>query len=66
MDRLYEVSEILEKKQAHLEKKVEDELKIIKDNGTKNKRVSLAALRRKKRLEQDLAKIDGECVFSMI
>ena len=58
--RLHEVSELLNKKQNFLEKKVDDELDIIKKNGTKNKRVSMAALKRKKRYEEQLAKIDGK------
>lgn len=58
--RLHEVSELLNKKQNFLEKKVEDELDIIRKNGTKNKRVSMAALKRKKRYEEQLAKIDGK------
>ena len=58
--RLHEVKEILDKKQAYIEKKVDEELAIIKANGTKNKRVALAALKRKKRLEKQLEQIDGE------
>ena len=66
-DRLFEVEEILNKKQAYIEKKVEEEIAIIKTNGTKNKRVSLAALKRKKRLEKQLEQIDGKsCDISFI
>lgn len=54
------MEEILAKKQAYIEKKVEEEIAIIKTNGTKNKRVSLAALKRKKRLDKQLEQIDGE------
>jgi charged multivesicular body protein 4 len=57
---LFEVEEIMNKKQAFLEKKIEDELGIIKANGTKNKRMALAALKRKKRLEKQLEQIDGQ------
>ena len=53
------MEEILNKKQAYIEKKVDEELTIIKANGTKNKRVALAALKRKKRLEKQLEQIDG-------
>jgi len=60
--RLFEVEEILNKKQAYIEKKVEEEIAIIKTNGTKNKRLSLAALKRKKRLEKQLEQIDGEFI----
>lgn len=54
------MEEILNKKQAYIEKKVEEEISTIKANGTKNKRVALAALKRKKRLEKQLEQIDGE------
>lgn len=53
------MEEVLNKKQTYLEKRVEEQLKIIKENGTKNKRVALAALRKKKQLESQLEKIDG-------
>jgi len=59
IQKLLEVEEILNKKQAYIEKKVEEELATIKANGTKNKRVALAALKRKKRLEKQLEQIDG-------
>ena len=50
---------MLNKKQEFLEKKIENELEIIKKNGMKNKKVSMAALKRKKRLEAQLQQIDG-------
>lgn len=50
---------MLEKKQEYLEKKIVSELGIARKNGTKNKRVALAALKRKKRYEQQLQQIDG-------
>ena len=65
VNRLSEIEEILNKKQAYIEKKVEEEVAIIKANGTKNKRVSLAALKRKKRLEKQLEQIEGKSVFVM-
>ncbi len=55
-----EVEEMLRKKQDYLEKKQTEELDIIKKNGTKNKRVSLQALKRKKRLDKQLEQIDGK------
>ncbi len=58
-NRLRGVEEMLIKKQEYLEKKIESEVEIIRKNGTKNKRVSLQALKRKKRLESQLAQIDG-------
>ncbi|XP_006815440.1 charged multivesicular body protein 4c-like [Saccoglossus kowalevskii] len=57
--KLRETEEMLGKKQEHLEKKIDQELRIAKTNGTKNKRVALAALKRKKRLEKQLQQIDG-------
>ncbi|XP_018496012.2 LOW QUALITY PROTEIN: charged multivesicular body protein 4c [Galendromus occidentalis] len=59
IQRLREVEEMLGKKQEFLERKVDNEIEIAKKNGTKNKRVALAALKRKKRYEQQLKQIDG-------
>lgn len=59
IQRLREVEEMLMKKSDFLEKKIEHELNIAKKNGTKNKRVALQALKRKKRLEKQLQQIDG-------
>jgi charged multivesicular body protein 4 len=50
---------MLQKKSDFLEKKIEQELSIARKNGTKNKRVALAALKRKKRYEKQLQQIDG-------
>ncbi|XP_034718084.1 charged multivesicular body protein 4c [Etheostoma cragini] len=57
--KLRETEEMLTKKQDYLEKRIEQELMIAKKNGTKNKRAALQALKRKKRLEQQLTQIDG-------
>lgn len=59
LHKLRETEEMLTKKQDFLEKKIEQELMIAKKNGTKNKRVALMALKKKKRLEQQLTQIDG-------
>jgi len=59
IQKLREVEEMLHKKQEYLEKKQNEEVDIIKKNGTKNKRVSLQALKRKKRLDKQLEQIDG-------
>ncbi|GBL89832.1 Charged multivesicular body protein 4b [Araneus ventricosus] len=59
IQRLREVEEMLMKKQEFLERKVEQELQTAKKNGTKNKRVALQALKRKKRYEKQLTQIDG-------
>lgn len=59
IQRLRETEEMLQKKSDFLEKKVSQELQIAKKNGTKNKRVALQALKRKKRYEKQLQQIDG-------
>ena len=50
---------MLQKKQDYLEKQIEEQTEIIKRNGTKNKRAAMQALKRRKRLEQQLAQNDG-------
>lgn len=57
--RLRQSEEMLMKKQEYLEKQIEDQLAIIRQNGTKNQRVSMQALKRKKRLDQQLSQNDG-------
>ncbi|KAG7462211.1 charged multivesicular body protein 4c-like [Solea senegalensis] len=57
--KLRETEEMLTKKQDYLEKRIEQELMVAKKHGTKNKRAALQALKRKKRLEQQLTQIDG-------
>ncbi|MCL4158103.1 UNVERIFIED_CONTAM: hypothetical protein GTU68_061229 [Idotea baltica] len=59
IQKLRDTEEMLLKKQDFLERKIEQELKIAKQNGTKNKRVALQALKRKKRFEKQLQQIDG-------
>lgn len=59
IQKLRETEEMLIKKQDFLEKKIQDELKTARQNGTKNKRVALGALKRKKRYEKQLQQIDG-------
>ncbi|XP_041375270.1 charged multivesicular body protein 4c-like [Gigantopelta aegis] len=59
IQRLREVEEMLIKKSDFLEKKIQSEIATAKKNGTKNKRVALQALKRKKRLEKQLQQIDG-------
>lgn len=66
IQKLRDVEEMLTKKQEFLEKKRDEELLIIKKNGTKNKRVSLQALKRKKRIEKQLEQIDGLFVFLVL
>ncbi|XP_068604060.1 charged multivesicular body protein 4c [Brachionichthys hirsutus] len=59
INKLRETEEMLTKKQDFLEKRIDQEILIAKKNGTKNKRLSLQALKRKKRFEQQLTQIDG-------
>ncbi|GJJ07595.1 hypothetical protein Clacol_001798 [Clathrus columnatus] len=51
---------MLEKKEDHLKKKIDDETKTAKANAVNNKSVALAALRRKKANEDQLDKISGQ------
>ncbi|KAI8448507.1 hypothetical protein BY996DRAFT_6566594 [Phakopsora pachyrhizi] len=48
---------MLEKKEDHLNKKIDDELKKAKANATTNKRAATAALRQKKLYEQELDRL---------
>jgi len=59
IQKLRETEEMLIKKQEFLEKKIDQELDTAKKNGTKNKRVAIQALKRKKRYEKQLQQIDG-------
>jgi len=59
IQKLREMEEMLYKKQEYIEKMYEFTEDVIRKNGTKNKRVSLQALKRKKRLEKQLEQIDG-------
>lgn len=57
--KLRETLDMLEKRQTFLETKAENELKTAKLNATKNKRVALMALKRKKAYETNIEKING-------
>ncbi|XP_041455686.1 charged multivesicular body protein 4b-like [Lytechinus variegatus] len=59
IQKLRATEEMLMKKQEFLEGKVAKELLIAKQNGTKNKRVAIQALKRKKKYEKQLAQVDG-------
>jgi len=59
IQKLRETEEMLMKKQDFLEKKIDQEIATARANGTKNKRVALQALKRKKRYEKQLQQIDG-------
>ncbi|KAI8919076.1 hypothetical protein PhCBS80983_g04656 [Powellomyces hirtus] len=57
--RLRESLEMLEKREKYLQTKIDTELKIAKANVSKNKRVALMALKRKKAYEEQISKIMG-------
>merc|ERR1711963_965925 len=59
IQKLRENEEMLMKKQDFLEKKVDAETATARKNAKTNKRVALAALKRKKRYEKQLQQIDG-------
>ncbi|XP_076358356.1 charged multivesicular body protein 4b-like isoform X2 [Tachypleus tridentatus] len=59
IQRLRGIEDVLIKKQDYLEKKIEQEIQTAKKNGSKNKRIALQALKRKKRYEKQLTQIDG-------
>lgn len=57
--RLRETIEMLTKREEFLEKKIEKELQIAKQNASKNKRVAMMALKRKKAYEVQVQKLSG-------
>ncbi|KAJ3370067.1 hypothetical protein AMAG_14580 [Allomyces macrogynus ATCC 38327] len=57
--RLRETLDMLEKRERYLQTKIDNELKAAKANATKNKRVALMALKRKKQYEGQIEKISG-------
>lgn len=59
IQKLRETEEMLIKKQDFLEKKIEQEIASARKHGTKNKRLALHALKRKKQYEKQLNQIDG-------
>merc|ERR1711976_168945 len=59
IQNLRETEEMLMKKQDFLEKKIDAEMVTARKNAKTNKRVALAALKRKKRYEKQLQQIDG-------
>jgi charged multivesicular body protein 4 len=56
---LRSTEDMLIKKQEFLEKKVESEIATARKNAKTNKRVAIAAIKRKKRYEKQLQQIDG-------
>ncbi|TMS33189.1 hypothetical protein L596_000956 [Steinernema carpocapsae] len=59
IQQLRETEDMLVKKQEFLEKKIDSEVATAKKHGTKNKRLALHALKRKKQFEKQLNHIDG-------
>lgn len=59
IQKLKQTEEMLEKKQEHLEKKIDAENATAKKHARTNKRLALQALKRRKRLEKQLNQIDG-------
>jgi len=59
IQKLRETEEMLVKKQGFLEHKIDDEIASARKHGTKNKRLALHALKRKKQYEKQLQHIDG-------
>ncbi|XP_060521632.1 charged multivesicular body protein 4c [Cylas formicarius] len=59
IQKLRETEEMLLKKQDFLEKKIDEYMSVARKNASKNKRVALQALKKKKRLEKNLQQIDG-------
>jgi charged multivesicular body protein 4 len=57
--QLADKEEELLKKQEHLEKQIQEQITIAKQNSTSNKRIALQALKRKKNLEKQQQHIDG-------
>lgn len=59
MQKLKQTEEMLEKKQEYLDKKYDVENAMAKKHARTNKRLALKALKRRKRAEEQLRKIDG-------
>ncbi|KAI1720139.1 snf7 domain-containing protein [Ditylenchus destructor] len=59
LQKLQETEDLLMKKQEFLEKKIATEIASARSHGTKNKRLALQALKRKKNHEKQLEHLDG-------
>ncbi|RKP25682.1 Snf7 family, partial [Syncephalis pseudoplumigaleata] len=57
--RLRETLQLLQKRENFLQTKIDNELKIARANATKNKRVALMALKRKKKYEEQIEQTTG-------
>ena len=59
ISRLRETEEMLEKKSNHIEAQINQQLKLVKQYGTKNKQQALRHLKKKKMLEKQLEQVDN-------
>ncbi|EPB71445.1 SNF7 family protein, partial [Ancylostoma ceylanicum] len=59
INNLRDIEAILVKKQEYYEEKIAAEVATAKKHGTKNQKLALAALKRKKHHETELSRIDG-------
>ncbi|KAK3750321.1 hypothetical protein RRG08_010425 [Elysia crispata] len=59
IQRLRDVEGMLNKKSEFLERKIEEQIIIAKENSKRNKRVALRALKSKRNFEKQLQQIDG-------
>lgn len=59
IQNLRQTQDLLVKKQEYLEKQIDDLLIVARKNASKNKRVAMQALKKKKRLEKTLQQVDG-------
>lgn len=59
IQKLRTTQDLLIKKQEYLEKQIDDLMLVARKNASKNKRVALQALKKKKRLEKTLQQVDG-------
>ncbi|RZC43089.1 Snf7 domain containing protein [Asbolus verrucosus] len=59
VQKLRQTEDMLLKKQEHLERKIDEEMKTAKANASKNKHSAMQALRRKRRFEKQLQQVDG-------
>ncbi|KAJ3107130.1 ESCRT-III subunit protein snf7 [Phlyctochytrium planicorne] len=57
--KIQESLDMLEKREKYISKQIEDQLKVAKANASKNKRVALMALKKKKALESQVEKLIG-------
>ncbi|KAL7675894.1 hypothetical protein ACOME3_002155 [Neoechinorhynchus agilis] len=58
-ERITELIDLMQKRQVHLEDKIDECVQRARRFGTKNKRQALGALKEKKRLEKQLEQTDG-------